>query len=160
MNRMHTVAGVAAALIVVSVSGNYVATAQASAEDALANIRRTIEATHASRDAAAFGALHTESVVFEWQGRATPLVGRANLIASRVKVWAPRADLRLALQVSELRVHTNRAYEFGSYEESWTDPDGRRVIERGRIVNTYILEEDGRWRVARTFGFTDSTSTK
>ena len=136
------------------------ATAQSNAETALADLRGRIEATHATRDAKAFGALHTEAVVFEWQGRAAPLIGRADLIASRVKVWAPRADLRLTLRVSELRIHTDRAYEFGGYEESWTNPDGGRVLERGRLVTGYVLEKDGRWRVARTFGFTDSTSTK
>lgn len=151
---------VAAAATLYLCATGFPAKAQSKAETALADLRRQIEAVHAARDAHAFGALHTESVVFEWQGRAMPLIGRADLIASRLKVWAPRADLRLALQVSELRVHTDRAYEFGSYEESWTNPDGRRVIERGRLVNTYILEKDGQWRIARTFGFTDSTSTK
>ena len=158
MARMHGVLG-GAFVILLLFLGGLSAIAQSKAEMALADLRQQIEATHATRDAKAFGALHTESVVFEWQGRATPLIGRADLIASRLKVWAPRADLRLTLQVSELRIHTDRAYEFGSYEESWTNPDGGRVIERGRLVTAYVLEKDGRWRVARTFGFTDSTST-
>jgi ketosteroid isomerase-like protein len=156
---VRKIIGVAAVASYLCANG-FPAKAQSQAETALADLRGRIEATHASRDAKAFGALHTESVVFEWQGRATPLTGRADLIASRLKVWAPRADLRLILRVSELRVHSDRAYEFGSYEETWTNPDGRGVIERGRFVNAYLLEKDGRWRVSRTFGFTDSTSTK
>ena len=130
------------------------------ADAALASVRSELEAVHARRDADSFGALHTESTVFEWHGRATPLVGRADLVASRRKVWAPRQNLHLVLRVSEIRIHADRAYEFGSYEETWTDPQNRNVIELGRYVTSYVLERDGQWRIARTFGFTDSTSTK
>lgn len=102
------------------------------AESALASLRNQIEAVHAERDAAAFANLHTESTIFEWQGRATPLVGRAALEASRLKVWAPRRELRLRNKVSELRIHADRAYEFGSYEETWVAPDGTHVTELAR----------------------------
>jgi uncharacterized protein (TIGR02246 family) len=160
MIRLRAIGRPAAAILFLCVSARSTAMAQAQAEDALANLRRQIEAAHASRDAEAFGALHTESTVFEWQGRSTPIIGRSNMIESRKKVWAPRADLRLSLKVSELRVFSDRAYEFASYEENWTDAEKGRVIERGRLVTSYTLEKDGRWRIARVFGFTDSTSTK
>lgn len=134
--------------------------AQRPAEAALADVRAEFEAAHARRDAEAFGRLHTESTVFEWQGRATPLVGRAELVASRHKVWAPRRNLRLRVRVAELRIHGDRAYECASYEETWTDSQNRSVTEVGRYVTSYALEPDGQWRIARTFGFTDATSVK
>ena len=134
-------------------------TASRSAEVDLAILRKQLEDTHASRDAAAFAALHTDATVFEWRGQPTPGTGRTALENSRREVWALRRDLRLALQVSELRVHADRGYEFGSYEETWTDLQGSRVTEFGRYVTAYAFEADGQWRVARTFGFADLIAT-
>lgn len=160
MTRNIIVAVFTATVVVLLVRVQPSVEARTQVEAALAFVRAEVEAVHARRDAEGFGALHTESTVFEWQGRATPLVGRVDLVASRRKVWAPRQNLRLVVRVSEMRIHGDRAYEFGSYEESWTDPQNRNVIELGRYVTSYVLERDRRWRIARTFGFTDSTSTK
>ena len=131
-----------------------------SAETELAQVRKQIEDIHGNRDAAAFGALHTDDAVCEWRGRSSAITGRAALVSSQSERWMARREVRLNLQVSELRVHAERAYEYGSYEETWIDPHGRRVTEFGRYVTSYARESDGQWRIARTFGFTDLTATK
>ena len=75
-----------------------------SPESDLALLRRQLEDIHGSRDAAAFGALHTEETVFDWRGRSSPVTGRAALESSRREAWASRRELRLILQVAELFV--------------------------------------------------------
>lgn len=123
-------------------------------------MRKQIEDIHGSRDAIAFGALHTVDTVFDWRGRSNGVTSRAALEKNRREVWQGRRELRLALQVSELQIHADRAYEFGSYEETWIDPQGSRVTEFGRYVLAYALERDGQWRIARTVGYSDLTAKK
>lgn len=125
----------------------------------LATLRRLIEGTHGRRDAAALGALHTEEAVYEWRGRGTPVTGRAALVRHLGEVWATRRELRLELTVSDLRIHAGRAYEFGSYEETWIDPRDVRVTEFGRYVTAYARAADGQWRVERTVGFAHLVAT-
>lgn len=131
-----------------------------SAETELSSLRKQIEDIHGSRDAVAYGALHAEDAVFEWRGRATQVTGRAALEKNRREVWAARREMRLSLQVADLRVHADRAYEFGSYEETWIDTRGSRVTEFGRYVTAYARSGEGPWRIARTFGYSDLTATK
>lgn len=130
------------------------------AEAELTLLRKQLEDIHGSRDAAAFAALHTDGTIFEWRGRPTPITGRTALENAQREIWAGRRELRLTLQVSELRVHRDRAYEYGSFEETWIDPYGSKLTEFGRYVTAYAKEADGQWRIARTFGFTDLTATK
>ena len=131
-----------------------------SAETELATLRKQIEDIHGSRDVAALGALHTDAAEFEWRGRSAPVVGRAELESSIREVWAARRELRLNLQVSDLRIHGDSAYEFGTYEETWINPQGKRVTEFGRYVTAYSQEANGRWRISRMFGFSNLTATK
>jgi ketosteroid isomerase-like protein len=130
-----------------------------SAESELGFLRKQLEAVHASGDVAALGALHTDATVFDWRGRSEPLTGRVALESNRREVWSHRRDLRLSLEVAELRIHGDRAYEFGSYAESWVDGRGIQVTEFGRYVTAYARETDGKWRIARAFGFSDLTAT-
>jgi ketosteroid isomerase-like protein len=130
-----------------------------TAETELAALRRQIEDIHGSRDIAAFVALHTDSVVFEWRGRTAPLTGRAALETSQREWWANRRELRLSLQVSDLRIQGGRADENGSYEETWIDPQGNRVTEFGHYSTTYAREADGQWRIAQVLGAKDVTAT-
>jgi ketosteroid isomerase-like protein len=123
-------------------------------ESSLAILRKQLEDVHASRDVAGFGALHTDTAVFEWRGQPAPLTGRLAVENSRREAWALRREPHLSLEVSELRIHVDRAYEFGSYEESWIDAKGKQVTEFGRYVTAYARELDGRWRIARRIGFT------
>ena len=130
-----------------------------SAETDLAVLRRQLEDIHGSRDVAAFGALHMEDVVFEWRGRPMVLSGRLSLENSQRELWANRRELRLTRQVSDLRIHADRADESGTYEETWINPQGSRVTEFGRYTTIYARGADGQWRIARTTGFTDVTAT-
>ena len=131
-----------------------------NAESELSLLRKQIEDIHGSRDAAAFASLHTDATIFEWRGRPSAVTGRTALEKSQREMWAGRRELRLMLQVSELRIHGDRAYEYGSYEETWIDPYGSKLTEFGRYVTAYAREADGQWRIARTFGFADLTATK
>ena len=131
-----------------------------SPESELAAMRKQIVDIHGSRDAVAFGALHTADTVFEWRGRSNDVTSRAALEKNRRELWQWRREARLTLQVSQLQIHAERAYEFGSYEESWIDPQGFRVTEFGRYVLAYALERDGQWRIARTVGYSDLTAKK
>jgi nuclear transport factor 2 (NTF2) superfamily protein len=130
------------------------------AEADLALVRRLVEDTHGRRDAQALGALHVDAAVYEWRGRAASLTGRAELVRHLGDVWANRRELRLNLEVSELRIHADRAYEFGSYEETWINPQEIRVTEFGRYVTAYAREMDGQWRITRTVGFANLVATK
>ena len=129
-------------------------------EAELAGVRKQLEDIHGSRDAVAFGALHTADTVFDWRGRSNGVTNRVALEKNRREVWQWRREARLSLQVSELQVHADRAYEFGSYEETWIDGYGSRVTEFGRYVLAYTRERDGQWRIARTVGYSDLTARK
>jgi hypothetical protein len=129
-------------------------------ESELALLRRQLEDIHGSRDAAAFGALHLESAIVEWRGRTAALIGRLAIEENRRESWATRRELRLSLNVTEVRIHDARAYEFGSYEETWVDLHGNQVTDFGRYVTAYARASDGQWRIARTLGFTDVRATK
>ena len=130
-----------------------------TSKSALALLRERLVAVHAQRDPLAYAALHTEAAVFEWPAQA-PVKGRAALETLMRENWVSRHDIRLTLKVSELSVHQDRAYEFGSYEETWLDPKGSQVTELGRYVAAYVLDGDHQWRISRFFGFMDSTSIK
>src|SRR5207249_4197432 len=119
------------------------------AEFELTLVRMHLEDVHRSRDVTAFGALHTDGTVYEWRGHGAPVTGRTALESSTRAIWAKRQNLHLSLQVSELQIHAERAYEFGSYEETWIDSQGRQVTEFGRYVAAYSHEADGEWRIAR-----------
>lgn len=125
----------------------------------LATLRRLIEETHGRRDAAALGALHADQAVYEWRGRGTPVTGRTELVRHLGEIWAARRELRLELTVGDLRVHSDRAYEFGSYEETWIDARDVRVTEFGRYVTAYARALDGQWRIERTVGFAHLVAT-
>lgn len=133
--------------------------AASDAGSELATLRRLIEETHGRRDAVALGALHANQAVYEWRGRGTPVTGRTELVRHLSEVWAARRELRLELTVGDLRIHADRAYEFGSYEETWIDARDVRVTEFGRYVTAYARALDGQWRVERTVGFAHLVAT-
>ncbi len=137
------------------------AVAAVPADDpALGLLRRMIEEAHGRRDAAALSQLYVAGPVYEWRGRSIPLTGRRDLERHLRKVWSNRRELRLDLQVAELHVHADRAYEFGSYEETWLEDGERRITEFGRYVTAYLREADGEWRIVRTLGFSHLLAKK
>lgn len=128
------------------------------AETAIVALRNELQEVHRRLDIKGFAELHTDSGVLEWQGMAKPVVGRAALEANRREVWESRRDLTLQITVASLNIHGNHAYEFSSFAERWVDPDGSRMTELGRYVTAYVVDQSGRWRIVRIFGFTDSVS--
>jgi ketosteroid isomerase-like protein len=117
--------------------------------------RRVIQA-YRDHDPRAYGALYTDSAVFEWPAFNT-VRGRAGLVAMARSNWASLADMDLRLTVSSRRVASDHATEFGAFQQSWRDPKGLRRTEFGRYVTVLARQPDGRWLIDRFFGFEDST---
>jgi ketosteroid isomerase-like protein len=108
------------------------------------------------RDPRAYGALYTDSAVFEWPAFNT-VRGRAGLEAMARSNWASLADMDLELTVSSRRLASNHATEFGAFQQSWRDSGGVRMTEFGRYVTLLARHGDSSWRIDRFFGFADST---
>ena len=134
-------------------------TARESPNDASAGIdslnARLIQA-YRSHDPQAYGALYTDSAVFEWPAFNT-VRGRAGMEAMARSNWPSLNDMDLALTVASRRVTSNQATEFGAFQQSWRDSSGRRMTEFGRYVTVLARQADGSWRIDRFFGFEDST---
>jgi ketosteroid isomerase-like protein len=109
-----------------------------------------------TRDPKAYGALYTDSAVFEWPAFNT-VRGRAGLEAMARSNWASLGDMDLQLTVASRRVASNHATEFGAFQQSYRDPKGQRTTEFGRYVTVLARQPDRSWRIDRFFGFADST---
>jgi ketosteroid isomerase-like protein len=132
---------------------------RASASGASAGIdslnARLVQAYRA-RDPMAYGALYTDSAVFEWPAFNT-VRGRAGMEAMARSNWASLADMDLKLTVSSRRLAPNHVTEFGAFEQSWRDSSGVRMTEFGRYVTVLARQGDDSWVIDRFFGFADST---
>jgi ketosteroid isomerase-like protein len=130
-----------------------------SGHEASANIdslnARLVQA-YRNRDPRAYGALYTDSAVFEWPAFNT-VRGRAGMEAMARSNWAALNDMDLELTVSSRRVAPNHATEFGAFEQSWRDSSGVRMTEFGRYVVVLARHGDSSWLIDRFFGFADST---
>jgi ketosteroid isomerase-like protein len=116
---------------------------------------RLVQAYRA-RDPMAYGALYTDSAVFEWPAFNT-VRGRAGMEAMARSNWASLADMDLKLTVSSRRLAPNHVTEFGAFEQSWRDSSGVRMTEFGRYVTVLARQGDDSWLIDRFFGFADST---
>ena len=132
---------------------------QSSADEAGVGIDslniRLVQA-YRDRNPQAYGALYTDTAVFEWPAFNT-IRGRAGLEAMARDNWPSLNDMNLQLTVSSRRVALNHATEFGAFQQSWTDPKGVRMTEFGRYVTALARQPDGSWLIDRFFGFADST---
>jgi ketosteroid isomerase-like protein len=130
-----------------------------SASDASAGIdslnARLLQA-YRTRDPQAYGALYTDTAVFEWPAFNT-VRGRAGMEGMARSNWAALEDMDLRLTVSSRRVASDHATEFGAFEQSFRDSSGVRSTEFGRYVTVLARGADGAWRIDRFFGFADST---
>ena len=108
------------------------------------------------RDPAAYGALYSDSAVFEWPAF-NSVRGPAALAAMARDNWTGQRDVELRLRVSARRLAPNHATEFGAFEQAWTDSAGVRRTEFGRYVSLLGKRTDGSWRMDRFLGFEDST---
>jgi ketosteroid isomerase-like protein len=116
---------------------------------------RIIQAYRA-HDPKAYGALYTDSAVFEWPAF-NSVRGPAALAAMAEGNWSTLKDMDLKLTVANRRVSAGGATEFGAFEQSWNDSSGARMTEFGRYVSYVVKQPDGAWRMDRFFGFEDST---
>ena len=112
-----------------------------------------------SRDPQAYGALYTDSAIFEWPAFNT-VRGRAGMEAMARSNWAALGDMDLRLTVSARRGGSDHATEFGAFEQSFRDSSGVRMAEFGRYVTVLARGPDGMWRIDRFLGFADSTSRR
>ena len=109
-----------------------------------------------NRDPRAYGALYTDSAVFEWPAFNT-VRGRAGMEAMVRSNWPSLNDMDLRLTVSSRRLSSDHATEFGAFEQSWRDTGGVRMTEFGRYVTVLARDGDRGWLIDRFFGFADST---
>lgn len=116
---------------------------------------RVVDA-YRKHDPAAYGALYTDTAVFEWPAFNT-VRGRAGLAAMARDNWSSLRDMDLVLTVASRRLAADQATEFGAFQQSWTDSAGTRMTEYGRYVTVLARQTDGGWLMDRFFGFEDST---
>lgn len=116
---------------------------------------RLVEA-YRRHDPEAYGALFTDSAVFEWP-QFDAVRGRAGLADMARSNWASLRDMELRLDVATRRVAADHATEFGAFQQSWRDSSGARMTEFGRYVALLARQADGSWRMDRFLGFADST---
>lgn len=111
------------------------------------------------RDPAAYGALYTDTAVFEWPAFST-VRGPHALAAMARENWADERNVDLKLDVAHRRLASDHATEFGAFQQSWTDSAGVRRTEYGRYVSVLVRQQQGGWRMDRFFGFEDSTRAR
>ena len=129
-----------------------------SANAGIDSLNARLVDSYRHRDAAAYGALWTDSAAFEWPAFGTPR-GPAALAAMARDNWAGEREVDLRLHVASRRLAPDHATEFGAFEQSWTDSGGVRRTEYGRYVSLLTKHQDGSWRLDRFLGFEDSTRT-
>jgi ketosteroid isomerase-like protein len=119
---------------------------------------RLIQA-YRNHDPLAYGALYTDSAVFEWPAFNT-VRGRAGMEAMARSNWASLKDMDLQLTVASRKIASDHATEFGAFQQSWSDSTGGRMAEFGRYVVFLNRQPDGSWLIDRFFGFEDSTRSQ
>ncbi len=154
---MRTVTGAAILLLVLEMGCSHAA--RESDGEIIAGLdslnTRLVEA-YRTRDPRAYGALYTDTAVFEWPAFNT-VRGRAGMEAMARTNWPSLDDMRLEVAVASRRVAQNHATEVGAFRQSWRDSAGVRMTEFGRYVTILARDGDGTWRIDRFFGFADST---
>ena len=151
------VLGAAAAVCVAAACSPAPAPFSASAANAgIDSLNARLSQTYRDRDPIAYGALYTDSAVFEWPAFKT-VRGRSGMEAMARSNWASLKDMDLKLIVSSRRVEANQATEFGAFEQSYSDSSGARMIEFGRYVVSLARDSTAGWRIDRFFGFADSS---
>jgi ketosteroid isomerase-like protein len=119
------------------------------------SLNARVSKAYRDHDPVAYGALFTDSAVFEWPAFTT-VRGRAGLEAMARTNWAALRDMDLRLDVAHRRVAPDHVTEFGAFQQSYADSAGAKSIEYGRYVAVLVPRSDG-WRMDRFFGFSDST---
>ena len=148
--------GAAATVLLAAVACSTTARESPNASAGIDSLNARLVQAYRSHDPQAYGALYTDSAVFEWPAFNT-VRGRAGMEAMARSNWTSLNDMDLALTVSSRRIAPNHATEVGAFQQSWRDSSGRRMTEFGRYVTVLARQADGSWRIDRFFGFEDST---
>ena len=122
----------------------------------LDSLNGRLVSAYRNRDPKAYGALYTDTAVFEWPAF-TSVRGPAALAEMARSNWTGERDVDLRLDVASRRVATDHATEFGAFQQTWSDSVGVRRAEFGRYVTYFLRQKDGSWKMDRFFGFEDST---
>ena len=156
--RLTMRTAVALALAAASLSCSPVERETASSGDnaGIDSLNARIVRAYRTHDPEAYGALYTDSAIFEWPAFDSPR-GRAAMAAMVRGNWASLKNMDLRLTVATRRLAADHATEFGAFEQSWSDSAGVRHAEFGRYVSVLARGEDGTWLIDRFFGFADST---
>ena len=128
----------------------------ADANAGVDSLNARLSKAYRDHDPVAYGALFTDSAVFEWPAVAT-VKGRPALEAMARESWPSLPEMELRLIVASRRIAAEHATEFGAFEQSWRDSTGGRTTEHGRYVALLARQPDDSWRMDRFFGFSDST---
>jgi ketosteroid isomerase-like protein len=120
------------------------------------SLNARLSAAYRTRDPVAYGALYTDSAVFEWPAF-NSVRGRAGMEGMARENWKALADMDLKLTVASRRFAADHATEIGAFEQSYTDAKGKRMIEYGRYVTVFAKQPGGGWLMDRFFGFADSS---
>ena len=119
------------------------------------SLNARLSRAYRDHDPVAYGAIFTDSAVFEWPSFTT-VRGRAGLEAMARSNWAALRDMDLRLDVAHRRAAPDHVTEFGAFQQVYADSTGARSIEYGRYVAVLVPRSDG-WLMDRFFGFSDST---
>ena len=121
------------------------------------SLNARLSKAYRDHDPVAYGALFTDSAVFEWPAFET-VRGRDGLEAMARENWASIREMDLKLDVAKRLVASDHVTEFGAFEQLYSDTSGKHV-EYGRYVAVLVPASDG-WRMDRFFGFSDSTAKR
>ena len=119
------------------------------------SLNARLSKAYRDHDPVAYGAIFTDSAVFEWPAFAT-VRGRTALEAMARTNWASLRAMDLKLDVAHRRVAPDHVTEFGAFQQAYADSAGAKSVEYGRYVAVLVPRSDG-WRMDRFFGFSDST---
>lgn len=134
---------------------NRTASGTTSVDAGVDSLNARLAKAYHDHDPVAYGAVFTDSAVFEWPAFGT-VRGRAGLEAMARNSWATLRDMDLRLDVAHRRAAPDHVTEFGAFQQAYADSAGARSIEYGRYVAVLVPSSDG-WRMDRFFGFADST---
>jgi ketosteroid isomerase-like protein len=137
------------------------APARSATDDAerwIDSLNSRIVQAYRGHDPAAYGALYTDSAVFEWPAIAS-VRGRAGMATMARENWATLSNMDLKLAVTARRISGDHATEFGAFEQSW-DSDSGRKTEFGRYAVALVRQRDGKWLMDHFLGFEDSTRVR
>jgi ketosteroid isomerase-like protein len=157
MRTLTTLAGLTLAFVLAGCA-NASRPATADANAGIDSLNARITNAYRTHDPQAYGALYTDSAIFEWPAFNT-VHGRAGMAAMARDNWQALKDMDLELTVASRRIDGDHATEFGAFEQSWRDSSGARMAEFGRYVSVLARQGDGRWLMDHFFGFEDSTRT-